>query len=197
MYISLRDTARKAWSNRVGLLSVFGAFIIQLCAGAYHGTFGNILPYLTSYMKQVRYSLHCLGCMTLIDWLQKRSDLNNGDLANIMSIGGLAQGVSFLLGALIFVPLLGPRKSLFLGCFMFTLAPVLTYFCLVEGSSVEYLYIVYGMMSSASVALLTLVTKTLPTSWFPEHKGTVIGFIASGFGLSSTGLILYIFLFYC
>ena len=46
----LRDVIR---SKRRGFLSIFGAFLIQLCAGCYHGTFGNILPYLTSYMRQV------------------------------------------------------------------------------------------------------------------------------------------------
>ena len=118
--------------------------------------------------------------------VQNYADINNGDLANIMSFGGLAQGVSFLLGGLILVALLGPRRSVFLGCFMFTLAPILTYVCLIYQARVEYLYFVYGVLSSASVALLTLVTKTLPVTWFPEHKGKVIGFIASGFGLSST-----------
>ena len=110
-----------------------------------------------------------------------------GDMANIMSIGGLAQGVSFLLGGLLLVPLLGPRQSLLLGCLLFTLAPVLTYACLITGAPVECLYVAYGMMSSASLAILTLVTMTIPTSWFPKHRGKVIGFIASGFGLSSTG----------
>ena len=46
---------------------------------------------------------------------------------------------------------------------------------------------VYGMVSSSSLALITLVTMTLPVTWFPDHRGKVIGFIASGFGLSSTG----------
>ena len=46
---------------------------------------------------------------------------------------------------------------------------------------------VYGMVSSSSLAIVTLVTMTLPVSWFPDHRGKVIGFIASGFGLSSTG----------
>ena len=46
---------------------------------------------------------------------------------------------------------------------------------------------VYGMVSSSALALVTLVTMTLPVTWFPEHRGKVIGFIASGFGLSSTG----------
>ena len=39
--------------NQRGLLAVFGAFLLQLCAGSYNGTFGNLLPYLTSYMRQV------------------------------------------------------------------------------------------------------------------------------------------------
>ena len=46
---------------------------------------------------------------------------------------------------------------------------------------------VYGMVSSSSLAIITLVTMTLPVTWFPDHRGKVIGFIASGFGLSSTG----------
>ena len=39
--------------NQRGLLAVFGAFLLQLCAGSYNGTFGNLLPYFTSYMRQV------------------------------------------------------------------------------------------------------------------------------------------------
>ena len=46
---------------------------------------------------------------------------------------------------------------------------------------------VYGMVSSSALALVTLVTMTLPVTWFPDHRGKVIGFIASGFGLSLTG----------
>ena len=41
-------------SNKSGILCVLGAFLIQVCAGSYHGTFGNLLPYFTSYLKQVR-----------------------------------------------------------------------------------------------------------------------------------------------
>ena len=40
-------------TNKRGLLSVFGGFLIQLCTGCYHGTFGNLLPYLSSYVRQV------------------------------------------------------------------------------------------------------------------------------------------------
>ena len=40
--------------NKRGFVSVLGAFLINLVTGIYNGTFGNILPYLTSYMRQVR-----------------------------------------------------------------------------------------------------------------------------------------------
>ena len=39
--------------NKRGFFAVLGAFLINLCTGIYNGTFGNILPYLTSYMRQV------------------------------------------------------------------------------------------------------------------------------------------------
>ena len=41
-------------SSKSGILCVLGAFLIQVCAGSYHGTFGNLLPYFTSYLKQVK-----------------------------------------------------------------------------------------------------------------------------------------------
>lgn len=155
-------------SNKKGLLSVFGAFLIQLCAGCFNGTFGNLLPYFTSYMKQTY------------------PDINHGDFAMVLSVGGIAKGISYLLGGLIMVPSLGPRGSLVLASVLYTLSPVLTYVCLITSVRVEVIYLVYGVISSAAFAILLLVTMTLPVTWFPQHRGKVIGFIAGGFGLSST-----------
>lgn len=53
MFVPWNGWFQNILENKSGLLSVFGAFIIQLCAGAYHGTFGNLLPYFLSYLKQV------------------------------------------------------------------------------------------------------------------------------------------------
>ena len=39
--------------NRKGFSTVFGVFLMHLCAGCYHGTFGNLLPYFTSYLRLV------------------------------------------------------------------------------------------------------------------------------------------------
>ena len=84
------------------------------------------------------------------------------------------------------VPSLGPRTSLLVGSVLFVLSPILTYVCLVTQARIEMLYLVYGVLSSSSLAILSLVTMVLPVTWFPDHRGAVIGFIASGFGLSST-----------
>ena len=97
------------------------------------------------------------------------------------------------------VPLFGPRKILFLGSIMFSLAPVFTYVCLVTNANVENLYVAYGMMSSSSMALLTMVTMVIPVTWFPKHRGKVSGIVGGGFGLSSTSkricISKYLFVF--
>lgn len=154
--------------NQRGLLAVFGAFLLQLCAGSYNGTFGNLLPYLTSYMRQAN------------------EELTNGDLANIFALGGLIQGIGFLFGGLILIPAFGSRRSLFLGCLLYFLSPVLTYVCMVNWAPVETLYLTYGMLSSFAMNIIQLVTLSMPVSWFPEHRGKVIGLINCGFGLSAT-----------
>ena len=178
-------------SNKKGLLSVFGAFLIQLCAGCFNGTFGNLLPYFTSYMKQVHSTLVCLYVrldLNIYITLQTYPDINHGDFAMVLSVGGIAKGISYLLGGLILVPSLGPRGSLILASVLYTLSPVLTYVCLITGARVEVIYLVYGVISSAAFAILLLVNMTLPVTWFPQHRGKVIGFISGGFGLSSTGV---------
>lgn len=147
---------------------MFGAFLLQLCAGSYNGRFGNLLPYFTSYMRQAY------------------GDLTNGDLAMIFALGGLIQGFGFLFGGLILIPALGPRPSLLLGCLLYFLSPVLTYVCMVTWAPVETLHLTYGMLSSFAMNIIQLVTLTMPVSWFPEHRGKVIGFINCGFGLSAT-----------
>ena len=104
------------------------------------------------------------------------------------------------LGGLVLVPSLGARPSLALASIGFSLAPVLTHLVLefMSGSAdniVWSLALVYGALSSASLAIVTIVTMTTPVMWFPEHRGKVIGFIASGFGLASTGIIPLIDMF--
>jgi len=149
-----------------GFLSVFGAFLIQLTAGAFHGTFGNLLPYFSSYAKK------------------DDPEVTHGDLAMVFASGGIAQGVSCMLGGLIFVPVLGKRGCLIFGCLLFTLAPFLTYLSL--DTNITTLSLTYGMISASAATMITLPTMLIPVTWFPQHKGKVIGMITSGYGFSST-----------
>ena len=128
--------------HQLGVLSVFGGLLTQLCAGSYHGTFGNMLPYLSSYMKQTD------------------SRLTHGDLAMVFSVGGMAQGVSSFLGGLVFIPVLGTRGCLVVGCLGYIAAPVLTYLTL--NTSVPVLCFLYGVLSSVSVNLILLGTNRKP-----------------------------------
>ena len=96
----------------------------------------------------------------------------------IFSTGGLSQGVSYLLGlllslhwfsltsppqyipgGLVLIPLLGSRRSLMFGCFLFTLAPVLTYFSLQV--SVPLISCTYGLLNGFAVNLIMLGTEPL------------------------------------
>jgi len=149
-----------------GFLAVFGGFLIQLTAGAYHGTFGNLLPYFSSYVKK------------------EDPEVTHGDLAMVFASGGIAQGISCMMGGLILVPVLGKRGCLIFGCLMFTIAPFLTYLCL--DTSIPTLSLTYGILSASAANMITLPTMLIPVTWFPQHKGKVIGMITSGYGFSST-----------
>jgi len=145
---------------------VLGAFLIQLTTGTYHGTFGNLLPYFSSFIRKADPSI------------------GHGDLAQVFSSGGLAQGFTFMLSGLLFVPLLGRRGCLILGSLLFTLAPVLTHFTLSFG--VPAVCFSYGVLGAGAVNIIMLPSLLIPVTWFPEHKGLVLGIVTSGFGLSST-----------
>ena len=74
----------------------------------------------------------------------------------IFAHGGLAQGVSFLIGGMILIPVLGPRLTLFFGCMLYTLSPILTYTCMVTNAELKSLYIAYGLLSSFSINIIML-----------------------------------------
>ena len=81
--------------NKRGYLSVLGAFLINLCVGCFPCTFGNILPYLSSYMRQVDIRLNRT---TNNLYPQLEPDLSHGDLSAIFTVGGASQGFSYLIG---------------------------------------------------------------------------------------------------
>ena len=88
-----------------------------------------------------------------------------------------------LKGGLILVPLLGKRRTLILGCLIYMASPFLTYFTL--ETNILGMTFTYGILSASSAIMLVVPLTLIPVTWFPDHRGQVIGIVASGFGFSS------------
>jgi len=149
-----------------GLLCVFGGFLIQLVVGSFHGTFGNMLPYLTSYRRQTN------------------PELTNGDLAVLLPGAGITQGFVFTLSGFFLVPLIGCRACLIFGCLSFVASPILGY--LVIDMPIPLLTLCLGSLAGIGLSTVIIPVMLIPVTWFPNKRGTVVGFIAAGFGLAST-----------
>ena len=107
----------------------------------------------------------------------------HGDLTIIFIVGGIAQGISFLITGSILVPMLGSRRCLLLGSVIYILAPVLAYVFL--DYSVGVLAVCFGGLAGVGVNMVLLPNLLIPVTWFPNSKGKVVGFTMAGFGLSS------------
>lgn len=149
-----------------GVGSVIGSFLIQMTVGSFVGTVGNMLPYFTSYMRWTGI------------------DVTIGDLALVQAVGGIFQGIMFMVGGLIVVPYLGLRGCLYLSCGMYISGSLLTYWTLDFG--LPAVVITYGIFSASAMNMALVPTFLLPTAWFPEHRGKIIGIVQAGFGLAST-----------
>jgi len=152
-----------------GIGSVFASFLIQLTVGTWVATIGNMLPYFTSYMR----------------W--RGVDVTIGDMILVQAAGGVAMGLSQMMGGLIFIPYLGLRGCLWLACCLFVSGSVLTFWSLDFG--VGAVLLTYGILPAAGMNMALVPTYLLPVKWFPNHTGIIIGFIQVGFGLSSTVFI--------
>jgi MFS family permease len=80
-----------------------------------------------------------------------------------------------------FVDQLGPRKMMIIGGLLtgcgWLLASMVT--------SVEMLYLVYGVIGGAGVGISYGVPVALATRWFPDKRGVAVGLALLGFGFSA------------
>jgi len=148
-----------------GLGCVFGSFLIQLTIGTFVGTVGNMLPYLSSYMR----------------W--RGEEVTIGDTVLIQAVGGIANGLAIMLSGFFIIPYLGMLGCLYLSCGLFITGSFLIYWSL--DYSLVSLIITAGFLPGLGNGMVLVPTYLLPTAWFPQHRGMVIGIIQVGFGLSS------------
>ncbi|MGC8817361.1 MAG: L-lactate MFS transporter [Candidatus Hadarchaeum sp.] len=79
---------------------------------------------------------------------------------------------------------IGPRKVASAGGLLLGLGFFLTSFT----SSLPWLYLTYGFIAGAGVALAYVTPIATCVKWFPDKKGLITGIIICGFGLSSAFL---------
>ncbi|VDO24060.1 unnamed protein product [Haemonchus placei] len=141
-----------------------GAVLIHLSIGTYH-TFGNMLPYMASYMRNYTDPSVRIEHFMWVPTFQ-------GCFPFSMVIGGtLALHV-------------GPRMATLIGCTIATSAVALSYWTIKY--SFFAFFVTYGLLFGLGqgIAYVTAVATTI--NWAPEKVGLMSGIVAAGFGVSSS-----------
>ncbi|VDM43796.1 unnamed protein product [Toxocara canis] len=146
------------------IIVITGAVLIHLSLGTYH-TFGNMLPYMASFMRNYTDSRITLEQLVWIPTFQ-------GCFPFAMIIGGY---LNFRLG---------PRMAAFLGCALMVSGVMLSYWTIRK--SLLMFLLTYGCMFGAGQGIAYVIAVTCAINWAPEHVGLVSGIVAAGFGISSS-----------
>ncbi|GMT10668.1 hypothetical protein PFISCL1PPCAC_1965 [Pristionchus fissidentatus] len=143
---------------------MFGAVLIHISLGTYH-TFGNMLPYMASYLRNRTDSSTTLGEMIWVPTMQ-------GCFPFAMVIGG------------VLAHLIGPRLACALGCSLMSCGVFLSSFTIQH--SVSSFFFTYGFMYGLGQGIAYVVAVATVINWAPDRVGLVSGIVAAGFGVSSS-----------
>ncbi|KAI1707395.1 major facilitator superfamily domain-containing protein [Ditylenchus destructor] len=145
-------------------LVIFGAVMIHLSLGTYH-TFGNMLPYMASYMRN--YTDDSIRLEQLI-WIPTFQ----GCFPFAMVIGGYLSSR------------IGPRPAAALGCFLMSFGVLLSSWT-IKSSYFSFLF-TYGFMFGLGQGIAYVIAVSCVINWAPQMVGTGSGIVAAGFGISSS-----------
>ncbi|XP_059159579.1 uncharacterized MFS-type transporter YhjX-like [Physella acuta] len=145
-----------------GILVVFGGILVHLSLGTSY-TFGNLNPYITSYMraKGVAPSLTYTEC------------------AWILAATGIGQGFSVVLGGLI-EKKIGPSLTTLLGAWLMSLGVFMTYFSIKHSFALSI--VTYGAIVGFGLGIAYAIPLGCSVRWFPERKGLANGLVLAGYG---------------
>ncbi|CAJ0570059.1 unnamed protein product, partial [Mesorhabditis spiculigera] len=141
-----------------------GAVLVHLTLGTYH-TFGNMLPYMASYLRNYTDHNVRIEHMMWIPMLQ-------GAFPFAMVIGG---ALSLKLGS---------RTAAVIGCSICTLGVYLSSLSIKH--SLPAFTFTYGLLFGIGEGISYVVAVTCVINWAPDRVGLVSGIVAAGFGLSSS-----------
>ncbi|KAJ1369911.1 hypothetical protein KIN20_031514 [Parelaphostrongylus tenuis] len=143
---------------------LFGAVLIHLTIGTYH-TFGNMLPYMASYMRNYTDPSIRIEHFMWVPTFQ-------GCFPFAMVIGGaLALHV-------------GPRMAAFIGCAIATSSVALSFWTIKQ--SFFSFFLTYGALFGLGQGIAYVTAVATVINWAPEKVGLVSGIVAAGFGISSS-----------
>ena len=153
------------------LLVLIGGFVIHFSLGTIY-TFGNLSPYLTSYIRNQSHP----------------SDLSMGTTSWVYASTVVTQGFSMFLGGWLDRKI-GPRLTTLAGGVVMSGGVMLSY--LTIKVSFWLLIFTYGIMFGFGLGMGYIGPLACAVRWLPKWKGFATGFIVSGFGL---GAVLFTYM---
>ncbi|XP_067670073.1 oxalate:formate antiporter-like [Haliotis asinina] len=154
----------RTWPVR-GMLTVIGGFLIHTTLNTGY-IFGNMTPYLTSYLRARSGSTDATYSETV--WIST---------ANYLSMA-------------CFMPILGwieqkltPRICTLIGGLIFSSGMVLTYFTMQH--SLLLTALTYGVIGGAGTSMAYPGAVKCALKWFPKRSGLVTGIITCGLGFGT------------
>eukprot|EP01084_Bolivina_argentea_P215442 365762_1 len=157
--------------SNLGYVAIFGGITINLTMGMIY-VFGNILPYLASFMASNNGNTKAMY------------DYYLNKLSWIFSIQLVCNGLFAIIGAKC-ETIYGARKTASFGCSIYTLGILMTYFSVNSHYSFIFTFITFGIMSGIGVGIMYISPIVCVMKWFPNRIGFVVGFVLIGFGISA------------
>ncbi|XP_046342150.1 oxalate:formate antiporter-like [Haliotis rufescens] len=143
-------------------LVVWGGLMVHLTLGTVF-SFGNLTPYLTSYLRNNTSSL----------------DIDYGDSMWIYACCLMGQGAAIFLGGII-SRTLGLKLTVLLGSWFMSAGVMLT-FITVRHSYIGVIF-TYGVMNGLGCGVAYPLPMGCAMKWLPERKGLAGGLVVAGFG---------------
>ena len=129
-------------------------------------TFGNLLPYVVSYIRERSHP----------------RDLTSEMGAWIFALNLVGQGGSMFLGGWL-ERKIGPRLTTLIGGWIMSIGVVLSYFAIKV--SFWLLLLTYGLVFGIGVGIAYVGPLSCAMRWLPRWKGVAGGFVVAGFGLGA------------
>ncbi|XP_060077328.1 uncharacterized protein LOC132556890 [Ylistrum balloti] len=157
-----KDISCSSMGRWRGYVVIVGGILVHLSLGTVY-TFGNMTPYMTSYMRKKAVS----------------PELTYADSLWISAVATMGQGASVFIGGLV-QRKLGTRLTTLLGGWISSGGVLLTYFTIKTSFGLTAL--TYGGLFGFGVGIAYAAPMGCGMKWLPDKKGLVNGLVVAGFG---------------